>query len=323
VGFPTTLAPIIQNNLVPVFVDVDFPTYNPTPDAVDACITQKTKAIFLPHTLGNPFDLEAMRTVADENNIFLISDGCDSLGSKSGGRVVGSVEDMSTLSFYPAHHITCGEAGAVFTDSPMMSKVLESLRGWGRACWCETGKDNTCGKRFCQAKIEGLPEGWDHKYTYSRMGYNLKITDMQAALGVSQLKKLPSFVQKRRENHAKLYSALRKYDDYFILPEATKGSEPSWFGFVLTLRKSLPFNRIELIQYLEDHHVGTRLLFGGNLLLQPAFKGIEYRIADKLFNSSVITTDSFWIGCHPSLTDEMINYTVSVFDEFIKLKGRK
>lgn len=323
VGFPTTLSSIVQNNLVPVFVDVDFPTYVPSADTVEQAVSEKTKAIFVPHTLGNPFDIEKYRQVADDNGLFLVSDSCDALGATFSDYSIGTLEDISTLSFYPAHHITMGEGGAVLTNSPMIAKVVESLRGWGRDCWCDTGKDNTCGKRFCQPAQGKLPYGYDHKYTYSRMGYNLKITDIQAALGVSQLKKLPEFVEKRRHNHARFYSALSQYDDLFVLPEATKNSNPSWFGFTLTLRKSLSFNRSELIQHLESHKVGTRLLFGGNLLRQPAFSGIQHRISDKLYNSDVITENSFWIGVHPGITDEMIDYICTVFEDFIKTHKRK
>lgn len=317
VGFPTTLSGIVQNQLIPVFVDVDFPTYVPRPEIIEMAISDKTKAIFVPHTLGNPFELAKYRDIADEYNLFLLGDCCDALGATVDGVSVGTVEDISTLSFYPAHHITMGEGGAVLTNSPMIVKVVESLRSWGRDCWCEPGKDNTCGKRFGW-KCGNLPEGYDHKYIYSRMGYNLKITDTQAALGSSQLRKLPKFIERRVHNHDRLYIGLSRYDDYFILPEATKNSEPSWFGFTLTLRKSLPFTRFELIDYLEKHNVGTRLLFGGNLLYQPAFSKIEHRISDKLFNSDVITKDTFWIGCYPGITDEMIDYTLGIFDDFIK-----
>lgn len=322
VGFPTTLSAITHNNLVPVFVDVNFPTYNADADSIDAAISDKTKAIFIPHTLGNPFDLDSIRQVADENNLWLISDSCDAFGATSGGHKVGTIEDISTLSFYPAHHITTGEGGAVLTNSPMVGKVVESLRGWGRACWCEPGKDNTCGKRFEQRAIAGLPDGYDHKYTYSRPGYNLKMTDIQAALGVSQIKKLPEFVDKRRENHSLLYSRLKKYEEFFILPEATKNSDPSWFGFVLTLRKGAPFTRLELVKYLEEHKIGTRLLFGGNLLRQPAFMNIPHRIPEKLYNSDTITSFTFWIGCHPSIGLPEIDYIESIFEEFISKRKK-
>ena len=323
VGFPTTLSAIVQNGLVPVFVDVDFPTYVPNADEIDAAIGEKTKAIFVPHTLGNPFDIEKYRTIADENNLFLVSDGCDSFGSTFAGVSVGTLEDISTLSFYPAHHICLGEGGAVLTNSPMVAKVVESLRSWGKSCWCSPGKDNTCGKRFCQPAQGRLPAGYDHKYGFSRMGYNLKITDIQAALGVSQLKKLPTFVEKRRYNHARLYSGLSQFSDFFILPEPTKNSVPSWFGFTLTLNKSLPFTRNELVQYLEAHKIGTRLLCGGNLLRQPAFQGIEHRISGKLFNSDVITDNSLWIGCYPGIGDSMIDYILGVFETFIEGHKKK
>lgn len=323
VGFPTTLSAIVQNQLVPVLVDVDFPTYVPSPDDIEIALSPKTKAIFVPHTLGNVFDIEKYKIIAEENNLFLLSDCCDAFGSTFNGVSVGTTEDISTLSFYPAHHITTGEGGAVITNSPMVAKVVESLRGWGRDCWCVSGKDNTCGKRFSQKSQGKLPDGYDHKYTYSRMGYNLKMTDIQAALGVSQLKKLSAFTDARRKNHARLYAGLSQYDDSFILPEATKGSDPSWFGFTITLRKSLPFTRHQLVTYLEKRKVGTRLLFGGNLLRQPAFKNITYRISDKLFNSDVITESTFWIGVHPGLTDEMIDYVLNVFADFMRENGKK
>lgn len=320
VGFPTTLNAILQNGLVPVFVDVDFPTYNAHPEKVDAAVSEKTKAIFIPHTMGNPFMLEEMKAVADENNLWLISDGCDALGAEIGGNTVGSLEDMITLSMYPAHHITAGEGGAVLYDSPMLGKVLESLRGWGRDCWCGTGMDNTCGNRFGQQKGK-LPRGYDHKYVYSRIGYNMKMTDLQSALGLSQLSKLGDFVNARRRNHTSLSNKLRPFSDFFILPEPTKGSNPSWFGFVITLRKSLPFTASELIAYLEEHKVGTRRLFGGNLLKQPAYLNIPHRISGDLFNSDVITQDTFYIGCHPAMGEAHINYVAEVFQMFLHEKG--
>jgi len=323
VGFPTTLSGIIQNGLIPVLCDVDFPTYNVSPDSVDAAVSDKTKAIFIPHTLGNPYDVDGMKKVADDNNLFLIGDSCDALGSLFDGSSPAFYEDMSTLSFYPAHQITMGEGGAVITDSPMIAKVVESLRGWGRACWCDTGKDNTCGRRFSQSAIAGLPAGYDHKYTYSRLGYNMKITDLQAALGISQLSRLPDFVARRKHNHARLLEGLCQFEDYFVLPLATKKSEPSWFGFALTLKKALPFDRNTLVRYLEDHKIGTRMLFGGNLLRQPAFRTTPHRKATHLYNADVVTTDTFWIGCHQNITDEMIDYTVSVFSDFIAEYKRK
>lgn len=323
VGFPTTLSSIIQCGAVPVFVDVDFPTYNASPQSVDAAISPKTKAIFLPHTLGNPFELEQMRQIADDSNLFLVGDACDSLGSTSNGSLVGSVEDLATFSFYPAHHITMGEGGAVVTHSPMLNKVMESIRGWGRACWCGTGIDNTCGKRFEQLSVGKLPYGYDHKYTYSRMGYNLKVTDMQAALGVSQLKKLPEFIAKRRHNHARLYENLQQFSNYFVLPEATKGANPSWFGFTISLHKSLQFNRSQLVQYLETKKVATRLLFGGNLLSQPAFSNIYHRDSEKLHNSNVITENTFWVGCHPGMDDTQVDYVSSVIGDFLLANRKK
>jgi CDP-6-deoxy-D-xylo-4-hexulose-3-dehydrase len=322
VGFPTTVSGIIQNNLVPVFVDVCLPTYNASADSIEAAITDKTKAIVLPHTLGNPFELERLRVLADEEGLWLIGDACDALGSEIDGVWAGSLEDISTLSFYPAHHISTGEGGAVLTNSPMIAKVIESLRSWGRQCWCEPGKDNTCGKRFSHT-YEDLPFGYDHKYVYQRLGYNLKITDMQGALGYSQLQKLPKFVEARRHNWQRLYDGMKKWEKYFILPQATKGSKPSWFGFCMTLQKGTPFTRLELVSYLEENKIGTRLLFAGNLTRHPAFKNTEYRIAETLYNADVITNHTFWIGVHPGLTDEMIDYTLERFENFMKQKGLK
>jgi CDP-4-dehydro-6-deoxyglucose reductase, E1 len=322
VGFPTTVSGIIQNNLVPVFVDVCLPTYNASADSIEAAITENTKAVVMPHTLGNPFELERLRALCDEEGLWLLGDGCDALGSEIDGVWAGSLEDISTLSFYPAHHITTGEGGAVLTNSPMIAKVVESLRSWGRGCWCEPGRDNTCGKRFSHT-YEDLPFGYDHKYVYQRLGYNLKITDMQGALGYSQLQKLPDFIAARRHNWQRLYDGMKKWEKYFVLPQATKNSKPSWFGFCLTLQKGTPFQRLELVSYLEENKIGTRLLFAGNLTRHPAFKGVEYRTAETLYNADVITSHTFWIGVHPSMTDEMIDYILERFDSFIKQKGLK
>jgi len=315
-GFPTTLNPIIQNHLIPVFVDVCFPTYLPDIKAVEQAITPSTKAIFIPHTLGNPIDLDNYREMADDAGIWFLSDACDAFGAESGGMQVGTVEDISTLSFYPAHQVTSGEGGAVLAISAIVDKVIKSFRDWGRSCWCDTGKDNTCGKRFMQ-KHGSLPFGYDHKYVYSRIGYNLKMTDLQAALGFSQISKLSDFVVKRRHNFQYLHDGLEKYEKYFILPEAEKNSKPSWFGFCLTLQKGAHFNRLDLIRHLEAHKVGTRLLFGGNLLLHPAYKNIKKRVFGRLDNSTTIAEDTFWIGCHQHLTDEMLDYVLNVFDLFI------
>jgi CDP-6-deoxy-D-xylo-4-hexulose-3-dehydrase len=315
-GFPTTVNPIIQNHLIPVFIDVCFPTYLPDIKAVEQAISPATKAIFLPHVLGNPLNLDGYREMADDAGIWFLSDACDAFGAESGGMQVGTVEDISTLSFYPAHQITSGEGGAVLSISPMVDKVVKSFRDWGRSCWCDTGKDNTCGKRFSQ-QHGTLPFGYDHKYVYSRMGYNFKMTDLQAALGYAQMDKLPDFIGKRQHNFQRLHDGLENFDKYFILPEASENSRPSWFGFCLTLQKGVHFSRLELIRHLEAHKVGTRLLFGGNLLLHPAYKNIKKRVFGRLDNSDTISRDTFWIGCHPHLTDEMLDYVLNVFDIFI------
>ena len=316
-GFPTTVSGILQNGLVPVFVDVDLRTYVPRPDDVMEAITEKTKAIFLAHTLGNPFNLEAMRCIADEYDLFLIGDNCDALGATHDGVMTGTVEDLATLSFYPAHHITMGEGGAVTTNSSMLYKVLESLRSWCRDCWCPPGHDNTCGSRFSK-KFGDLPFGYDHKYVYSRLGYNFKITDMQAALGVSQLKMLQRFVEKRRHNWQFLRTKLDKYKKSLMLPEPTPKSDPSWFGFCVTRKVFAPFETDELIQFLESRKIATRRLFAGNVLKHPAFVDIPHRISGKLYNTDYIVENTFWIGVWPGITDEMLEYIVKSFDEFME-----
>lgn len=322
VGFPTTVSGLVQAGLIPVFIDVNFPTYVPDVDMVEeAIVPGKTKAIFLAHTLGNPFDLLRFRDLADEYNIWLIGDGCDALGSKQAGRMVGTVEDITTLSMYPAHHITMGEGGALFYDSPMIDKIVKSISRWGRDCWCLSGKDNTCGKRFCM-DIEGLPEGYDHKYTYSRLGFNLVPTELQAALGCSQLERIEDIVEKRRYNWQRLRDGLLEWEDYLMLPKASDNSEPSWFGFCITLQKNCGFERSELIQFLEENKVGTRLLFGGNLLRQPAFREITHRVSGKLYNSDAIMQDTFWIGVWPGLTDDMIDYVLDVFYKFFTTRNK-
>lgn len=319
-GFPTTLNPIIQNQLTPVFVDVDLDTFVPDVDVIENAIVEgKTKGIVLAHPLGNPFDGDTIRDICNEYGIWLIEDTCDGLGGTLYSRPVGSFGDIATLSFYPAHHITAGEGGACLTQSPMVKKVLESFRDWGRDCWCLPGKDNTCGKRFCQS-FPTLPEGYDHKYIYSRIGYNLKATDMQAALLVSQLKKLPDFIARRRHNWQFLREKLDYYKKYFRFMQPIKGADPSWFGFAITVKETAPFNRSELVQYLEEHKVGTRLMFGGNLLQQPAYKGIHHRVFQPLVNTDVIMRDSFWIGVYPGIDDEQLEYIVKVFDQFFAEK---
>lgn len=316
-GFPTTLNPIIQNKLIPVFVDVDPVTFTPDPEVIEHAVTPKTKGIVLAHPLGNPFEAEAIRDICDEYGLWMVEDGCDSLGGTLNGIPVGTFGDISTVSFYPAHQITAGEAGAIFTNEPMTKKVIESFRDWGRDCWCETGKDNTCGKRFAW-NFPDLPEGYDHKYVYSRIGYNLKTTDLQASLLVSQLNKLDGFVEKRRYNWKRLHDGLSKYSKYLTMPKATVGSKPSWFGFSMGVRETAPFKRHDITMFLELNKIGTRLMFGGNLLRQPAYKNISHRIFQELFNTNTIMRDSFWIGVYPGITDEMIDYTLSTFDKFMK-----
>lgn len=318
-GFPTTVAGIVQNNLVPIFVDVQIPTYVPDPQSIEAAITSRTKAIILAHTLGNSFDVEEIRRIADEYDLFLIEDACDAYGGTHAGVPLGTVGDLSTMSFYPAHGITVGEGGAVLTNSPMIKKVVESFRDWGRSCWCDPGCDNTCGKRFGW-QLGSLPEGYDHKYTYSRLGYNLKMTKLQAALGMSQILKLPDFIDKRKHNWQRFRDGMLDLQEYFILPESTVNSDPVWFGFVLTIQKKMPFTRSELISYLESNRIGTRLLFGGNLLRQPAFENIQHRVSGRLTNSDIITERTFWIGVYPGITDEMIDYSLEKIHNFVKGK---
>ena len=320
-GFPTTLNPILHYGLTPVFVDVCLPTYLPDIKEVEQAINPATKAIFIPHTLGNPFDLEAYKEMADDAGIWLLSDCCDAFGAESNGHKVGTIEDISTLSFYVAHQMTCAEGGAVLSISPLLDKVVRSFRDWGRACWCKTGKDNTCGKRFSH-QYESLPFGYDHKYVYKRRGFNFKMTDVQAALGVSQIRKLPQFIAKRRHNFQYLRTRMEKFSKYFVLPEAEKNSNPSWFGFCLTLQKGVNFTRLDLIKHLEAHKIGTRLLFGGNLLLHPAYKGIHKRIFGRLDNSDMISKETFWIGCYQNITDEMMDYILNIFDIFIRAHQR-
>jgi len=321
VGFPTTVNAIFQTNAHPVFVDVGLGDYVPKVEDIEEAITEgKTKAIVLAHTLGNPFDVEAIRDLCDEYNLFLLEDTCDALGSTVNDRFVGTWGDFATISFYPAHHITGGEGGAVLSNSPMVDKVVKSFRDWGRDCWCGTGKDNTCGKRF-EHNYENLPYGYDHKYVYSRLGYNLKITDLQASLLCSQIDRLPDFAEKRRYNFIYLWEKMQEFEDWMILPKPTYNSDPSWFGFPITLKTyACSFGRKELIDFLDSKKIGTRMLFGSNLTQQPAYKGLEYTIHGNLYNSDIITTHSFWIGVHPNLTIEMLDYVVDSFREFFKDK---
>lgn len=306
-GFPTTVNPIIQNRLVPVFVDVTVPGYEIDVSQLEAARSEKTKAVVIAHTLGNVFDLDAVTAFVKKYNLWLIEDCCDALGSTWKGRHVGTFGDIATVSFYPAHHITMGEGGAVLTDKPSLQVLIESFRDWGRDCWCHTGKDNTCGKRF-EWQLGSLPCGYDHKYTYSHIGYNLKATDMQAALGVSQIEKLPQFIDRRRQNFQYLKEALAPLKEYFILPEATPGSDPSWFGFPIGVREDAPFRRDDLIRTLEAHKIGTRLLFGGNLLRQPAYEGCDYRVIGDLPNTDFVMNNVFWVGVYPGLTTQMLDF---------------
>lgn len=316
-GFPTTLNPIIQNRLVPVFVDVKLPTYNIDVTALEAAVGPRTRAIMIAHTLGNPFDLSAVEAFVKKHGLFLVEDCCDAVGSTYDGKLVGTFGDLATVSFYPAHHMTMGEGGAVLADSPRLKKIVESLRDWGRDCWCEPGKDNTCGKRYGW-QLGKLPCGYDHKYTYSHIGYNLKLTDLQAAVGVAQLEKLPRFVQARRENFARLRRGLEELAEFLVLPEPTPRSDPSWFGFPLTVREGAPFTRDELVQFLEGRRIATRLLFGGNLLDQPAYEGIEHRVVGSLPTSDFVMRRSFWLGVYPGLSPRMIEYVAETVREFVR-----
>lgn len=313
-GFPTTVNPIIQNGCVPVFVDIDLSTHNIRVDQLEEGLSARTRAVMIAHTLGNPFDVAAVQAFCRAHDLYLIEDCCDALGATYDGKRVGTFGTTSTLSFYPAHHITMGEGGAVLTQEPKLSKIIESFRDWGRDCWCAPGKDNTCGKRF-DWELGDLPAGYDHKYIYSHVGYNLKITDMQAAVGVGQLGKVDQFIARRRENHAYLRKAFvaRGLDRDFILPEATAHSEPSWFGFVLTIRPESPLERATLTRNLEEHRIGSRMIFAGNLTRQPAYAGVNYRVAAALTNSDTAMTRSFWIGCWPGLSRNMLDYVVDVF----------
>jgi len=306
-GFPTTLNPILQNKLISVFVDVELGTYNIQVEKIEKAITKRTKAIFIAHTLGNPADMGLILKIAKKYNLWFIEDNCDSLGSKYKGRYTGTFGDISTCSFYPAHHITMGEGGAVLTDNPLLRRIIVSLRDWGRDCYCGSGRDNTCGNRFSQ-KFGELPYGYDHKYVYSHVGYNLKITDMQAAIGVAQLKKLPRFIEARKKNFAFLKRTLKSYAKYLILPEAAKKSDPSWFGFPVLIKEDVPFTRNDIVNYLEQNKIATRMLFGGNLIKQPAYKNIKCRIAGNLKNTDFVMNNLFWIGVYPGLTSEMLMY---------------
>jgi len=334
-GFPTTVNPVIQHGCVPVFVDVHIPTYNIDPNKIEAAISDKTKAIMIAHTLGNPFDLKKVRELADKYHLWLIEDCCDALGSTYSmpadastinhqpstdiTRHVGTYGDIATLSFYPAHHITMGEGGAVFTNSGKLKLVLESIRDWGRDCFCAPGKDDTCGKRFCW-KLGELPEGYDHKYVYSHIGYNLKISDMQAAVGLAQMDRLEGFIEARKQNFAYLKKALKPLEQYLILPEATPNSDPSWFGFPITIRENARFDRVDLLRYLDENKIGTRLLFAGNLTRQPYFKNRKYRVSDQLTNTDLIMNNTFWLGIFPGLNKEKLGFMADTIGIFLQGK---
>jgi CDP-6-deoxy-D-xylo-4-hexulose-3-dehydrase len=318
-GFPTTVNPILQNRLVPVFVDVQLGTYDATMESIEAAIGPKTKAIVMAHTLGNPFNLDGVMSIAKEHNLFVVEDTCDAVGATYNDKPVGSFGDISTTSFYPAHHITMGEGGCVLVKSAPMKKIVESFRDWGRDCWCPPGNDDTCGRRF-DWQLGELPYGYDHKYVYSHIGYNLKLTDMQAAVGVAQLKKLPDFIEARRHNFNRLYAGLKKFEEVLILPETTPKSNPSWFGFAITVRPGAPFSRLELVQHIESRRIGTRLLFGGNLMRQPAYIGMPHRVVGSLTNANIITDNTFWLGVYPGLNDEMVDFMIATVAEFVETK---
>lgn len=338
-GFPTTVAPIIQNGLIPVFVDVDINTHNILESEIEQALSPKTKAVFVAHTLGNPFNLEKIKQICQDKGLWLIEDNCDALGAKFGGKHTGTFGHIGTFSFYPAHHITMGEGGAVVTDDPVLYRILMSFRDWGRDCWCPPGKDNTCKNRF-NMQLGKLPFGYDHKYTYSHLGYNLKITDWQAACALAQLKKLDGFIAKRKENFTRLFMALKPFDKYFILPAWQAQAEPSWFGFILTVRKEAGFDKIELCKYLESQGIGTRQVFAGNILRQPAFTDddIPLRIKNSIVLNSRELTDkeyallpnteevmrgSFWVGIWPGLATDDIDKTIAAIKQFITEKTKQ
>jgi CDP-4-dehydro-6-deoxyglucose reductase, E1 len=315
-GFPTTVNPIVQNQLTPVFLDIELGTYNVDVAQLETAVSSRTKAIMIAHTLGNPFDLDPVLEVANKHNLWLIEDNCDAVGATYNGRLTGSFGHLSTVSFYPAHHITMGEGGCVLTRHSQLKKLVESFRDWGRDCWCAPGVANTCGKRF-EWQLGELPEGYDHKYIYSHIGYNLKMTDMQAAVGVAQLDKLPSFIAARKRNWQLLYDGLKQYEEFFILPQATPNSDPSWFGFLLTVRPNAPFTRNDLIQFLEANQVATRLLFSGNITRQPAYRNIPYRVVGELTNTDIVMNQTFWIGVYPKITPDMVAYVLAIFAKFL------
>jgi len=318
-SFPTTVNPILQLGAIPVFLDIKMPTYNIDENLVEEAITSKTKAIMIAHTLGNPFNVKKIKEICIKNNLWLIEDTCDALGSKYDNKLVGTYGDLATLSFYPAHHITMGEGGAVFTNSIKLKRIAESFRDWGRDCYCEPGKDNTCNKRFGW-KLGDLPFGYDHKYTYSHLGYNMKITDMQAACGLAQLDRLDGFIKKRKENFNFLYKNLKDLEDFLILPEPEKNSDPSWFGFPLTLKKNSKYNRNDLVRYLNQSKIGTRLLFSGNLTKQPYMKNVNFKVHGNLTNTDLVMNYTFWIGLYPGLSLNHLEYSINKLKDYFKDK---
>lgn len=321
-GFPTTIAPAIQYGAIPVFIDVELKYANIDVTQLQFALSSKTKAVIIAHSLGNPFNIKIIKDFCDKNNLWLIEDNCDALGSKYEGKYTGTWGDIGTSSFYPPHHITMGEGGAVYTDNPLLKKIMLSMRDWGRDCWCKSGKDNTCGCRFSQ-EFAGLPKGYDHKYVYSHFGFNLKATDMQAAIGCAQLEKLPDFIEKRQKNYQKLYNGLKNIDEFCLL-EAQPNSEPSWFGFMITLKDNVNFTRNEITNFLEKHNIQTRTLFAGNITRHPVFSSLEkdkdYRIIGKLEATDKIMNDSFWIGVYPGMTEEMVEYMIFKIQEFLRDK---
>jgi CDP-4-dehydro-6-deoxyglucose reductase, E1 len=315
-GFPSTVAPIIQYGLIPVFVDIDIPGYNINVDMMKAAITSKTRCIFIAHTLGNPFNISAVMALAAEKNLWVIEDNCDAFGSQYNGKYTGTFGHLSTISFYPAHHITTGEGGAVVTNNSQLASIVRSFRDWGRDCYCSGGENNTCGKRFSQVFGE-LPPGYDHKYVYSEIGYNLKMTDLQAAIGSAQMDKLPEFGEKRKTNFKTWSNIFARFPEYFIIPEATESAEPSWFAFIVGLKQNTPFTRDELTRYLNDNLIETRNLFAGNMTKQPAFINKNWRIADHLDNTDYVMNNAFFLGTYPGLTNEMIGYVENILNDFI------
>ena len=315
-GFPTTVNPILQYGAVPVFVDIDSATHNIDVSKIEEAISSKTKAIMLAHSLGNPFNLKVILEICKKYHLWLIEDNCDSLGSRYNGQLTGTFGDIGTLSFYPAHHITMGEGGAVFTNNSELKMIIESFRDWGRDCYCQPGKDNTCGKRFCW-KLGDLPEGYDHKYTYAHAGYNLKITDMQAACGLAQMAKLEGFIQARKDNFKYLYDRLQSCQDFLDLPEATLNSDPSWFGFLMTIKPEVNIRRVDLLSYLDQDKIGTRLLFAGNLTRQPYMQGRSFRVSGDLKNTDIVMNHSFWVGVYPGLNNKMLDFIATKIETFL------